>query len=153
MAQVDMDRRLLKNGDLVHVTSKRGSQILPVVAGDDMRAGQAFIAMHWGEEYVSGRGREGEATYGVNALTLPALDPSSKQPELKHAAVKILKAELPWRFLVFGWVEASKVLTLQSDLRPYLRRFAYGSCTLFGRDRVGVLFRVADDYAAPVELV
>jgi len=152
LAQVDMDRRLLKSGDLVHVTSKRGSQILPVVAGDDMRGGQAFIAMHWGEEYVSGRGRDGDGTYGVNALTLPVLDPSSKQPELKHAAVKIMKAELPWRFLVFGWVDASQVLALQSELRPYMRRFTYASCTLFGRDKVGVLFRAADDYAAPPEL-
>ncbi len=153
LSQIDMERRLLKNGDLVHVTSKRSSQILPAVAGDDMRSGQAFIGMHWGEEYVSGRGRDGGATHGVNALTSPALDPSSKQPELKHAAVKILKAELPWRFLAFGWVDESQVLALQSALRPYMRRFAYTSCTLFGRDKVGVLFRGADDYAADPELI
>ncbi|MDB5842172.1 MAG: nitrate reductase [Herminiimonas sp.] len=153
LAQTDMQRRLINSGDLVHVTSRRGSQILPAVPGDDMRSGQAFIGMHWGEEYVSGRGHEGEGTYGVNGLTSPALDPSSKQPELKHAAVKILKAELPWRFLVFGWIAESQVLALQSALRPYMRRFAYGSCTLFGREKVGVLFRAADDYPAAPELV
>lgn len=152
LSQVDMQRRLLKDGDLVHVTSKRGSQILPALSGDDMRAGQAFIGMHWGEEYVSGRGN-GEGSYGVNALTTPAFDPSSKQPELKHAAVKILKAELPWRMVVFGWIPESQLLSLQSALRPLMRRFAYASCTLFGRDRVGVLFRVADDYAADKKLV
>jgi assimilatory nitrate reductase catalytic subunit len=143
MSQTDMDRRLLKDGDLVHVTSKRGSQIFPVKSGDDMRAGQAFIGMHWGDEYVSGR-----SGFGVNTLTTPAFDPSSKQPELKHAAVKILKAELPWRFLVFGWVDESQALELQLVLRSYMRQFAFASCTLFGRDRVGVLFRVADDYPA-----
>jgi assimilatory nitrate reductase catalytic subunit len=148
----DMERRLLKNGDLVHVTSRRGSQILPAVAGDDMRGGQAFIGMHWGEEYVSGRGNKGDGTHGVNSLTIPAFDPSSKQPELKHAAVKILKAELPWRFLAFGWVDESEVLALQSALRPCMREFSYASCTLFGRDRVGVLFRAADDYALPAEI-
>ncbi|GGI55547.1 nitrate reductase [Oxalicibacterium solurbis] len=152
LSKIDMERRLLKDGDLVHVTSKRGSQILPAVVGDDMRAGQAFIGMHWGEEYVSGRGN-GDGTFGVNALTTPAYDPSSKQPELKHAAVKILKAELPWRMVVFGWVEESRLLTLQSELRPLMRKFAYASCTLFGRDKVGVLFRVADDYAAEKSLV
>jgi assimilatory nitrate reductase catalytic subunit len=83
---------------------------------------------------------------------MPALDPDSKQPELKHAAVKILKAELPWRFLVFGWIEESKALALQLALRPFMRRFAYASCTLFGRDKVGVLFRAADDYPAAAEL-
>ncbi|WP_188396987.1 nitrate reductase [Oxalicibacterium flavum] len=153
MAQTDVERRLLKEGDLVHVTSKHGSQILPVAIGDDMRTGQAFIGMHWGEEYVSGRGHEGKGSHGVNALTSPVFDPVSKQPELKHAAVKILKAELPWRFVVFGWVEESQLLALQASLRPFMREFAYASCTLFGRDRVGVLFRAADDEAADAQLV
>jgi assimilatory nitrate reductase catalytic subunit len=153
LSQSDMQERMISQGDLVHVTSRRGSQILTAVPGDDMRAGQAFVGMHWGEEYVSGRGNKGDGTYGVNALTCPAFDPASKQPELKHAAVRILKAELPWRFLVFGWTNETNVLTLQSRLRPYMRRFAYASCTLFGRDKVGVLFRVADDYAASPELV
>ena len=153
MSKLDMDRRMIVNGDLVHVTSRRGSQILPAVSSDDIRSGQAFIGMHWGEEYVSGRANDGSGTYGVNALTLPAFCPSSKQPELKHAAVKILKAELPWRFLVFGWVDQDKALTLQSALRPYMRRFSYASCTLFGRDKAGVLFRAADDYPAEAELV
>jgi assimilatory nitrate reductase catalytic subunit len=153
MSRIDMERRLINDGDLVHVTGKRGSQILPAIAGDDMRSGQAFIGMHWGEEYVSGRGHDGDGSYGVNALTSPVFDPSSKQPELKHAAVKILKAELPWRFLVFGWMDESRVLALQSALRPYMRRFAYASCTLFGREKTGVLFRVADDYAAAPKLI
>ena len=152
MAKADMDRRLIGEGDMVHVTSRRGSQILPAHSGDEMRAGQAFIAMHWGEEYVSGRGHDENGSHGVNGLTLPVCDPSSKQPELKHAAIKILKAELPWRFVAFGWVAADRVLCLQSALRPFFRQFAYASCTLFGRDRVGVMFRAADDYPAAAEL-
>jgi len=153
MSKTDMERRQLHNGDLVHVTSKHGSQIFPVALGEDMRAGQVFVGMHWGEEYVSGRGRDGDGSHGVNALTSPAYDPSSKQPELKHAAVKILKAEFPWRFIAFGWIDEARLLTLQSDLRPFMRKFAYASCTLFGRDKVGVLFRAADDYSAAPELI
>jgi assimilatory nitrate reductase catalytic subunit len=152
LAQSDMASRQIQSGDLVHVTSRRGSQIIPAVSGDEMRAGQAFIAMHWGEEYLSGRSRDNEGTSGVNALTMPAFDPVSKQPELKHAAVRILKAELPWSMLVFGWTDPDKLLTLQAALRPFMRQFAYASCTLFGRERGGVLFRVADDYAAPPAL-
>jgi assimilatory nitrate reductase catalytic subunit len=45
------------------------------------------------------------------------------------------------------------VLRLQSALKPYLRQFAYASCTLFGRDRMGVFFRAADDYPATPELL
>ncbi|HJV53925.1 MAG TPA: molybdopterin-dependent oxidoreductase [Noviherbaspirillum sp.] len=148
MARSDMERRLIGDGDLVHVTSRRGSLILPACASDELRVGQAFIAMHWGEEYLSGRN-----VLGVNALTLPALCPTSKQPELKHAAVKILKAELPWRFVVFGWAPPEQALALQAELRPLMRRFAYASCTLFGRDRNGVLFRAADDYPADAPLL
>jgi assimilatory nitrate reductase catalytic subunit len=55
LSSVDMQRRLLKDGDLVHVASRRGTQILAAQGSDDMRAGQSFIGMHWGEEYVSGR--------------------------------------------------------------------------------------------------
>ena len=47
-------------------------------------------------EFLGGRSSTGQALAGVNALTQPAFCPDSKQPELKHAAVKILKAELPW---------------------------------------------------------
>jgi assimilatory nitrate reductase catalytic subunit len=153
MSARDMERRFINDGDLVHVTSRRGSQIFPAVASDEVRPGQVFIGMHWGEEYVSGRGHDSDGTYGVNALTLPAFDPYSKQPELKHAAAKILKAELPWRFLAFGWVDPVRLLELQASLRPFMRRFAYASCTLFGREQVGVLFRAADDYAADPQLL
>ena len=153
MASQDMERRFLKTGDLVYVTNKRGSQIFPVSESDEMRAGQVFIAMHWGEEYVSGRGHGGNFNVGVNALTSLAVDPSSKQPELKHAAVKILKAELPWRFLAFGWVNSEEALILQQALKPYMREFAYASCVPFGRDKVGILFRAADDYAAAPEVI
>jgi assimilatory nitrate reductase catalytic subunit len=158
MTRADMERLLVKDGDLVHVTSRRGTQILPAQAGFDMRPSQAYIAMHWGEEYLSGRASLGGATHGVNSLTQGAFDPISKQPELKHAAVKILKAELPWRFLVFGWADvadAAGALALQMQLRPYMRQFAYASCTLFGNGsgandgnggRSGVLLRAADDY-------
>ena len=91
-----MARRQLKDGDLVHVTSRRGSIVLPVQASPEVGLSQAFIAMHWGEEYLSGRSTTGEPLAGVNALTTSAFCPDSKQPELKHAAVKILKAEMPW---------------------------------------------------------
>ena len=66
--------------DLAHVTSRRGSPKSCRSSPVTHARRPAFIGMHWGEEYVSGRGREGDATYGVNALTLQVLNPSSKQP-------------------------------------------------------------------------
>ena len=97
-----MERRQLKNGDLVHVTSKRGSIVVPVQADATVGLSQAFMAMHWGSEFLSGCSSTGERLAGVNALTTSAFCPTSKQPELKHAAVKVLKAELPWTLLAMA---------------------------------------------------
>ncbi|MEW5879938.1 MAG: molybdopterin-dependent oxidoreductase [Pseudomonadota bacterium] len=140
----ELARRQLAAGDLVHVTSRRGSLVLPVAASDAVRMGEAFIAMHWGPEYVAGRGDE-RATFGINALTLEAFDPDSKQPELKHAAVRVQKAELPWRYVVFGRTAAARQLALQLDVRAHYGAFGYASCVPFGQDddRAGVLFRAA----------
>src|SRR3989344_3891738 len=44
----DMERRGLKNGDLVYVTSKRGTIVVPAQADTTVGLSQAFMAMHWG---------------------------------------------------------------------------------------------------------
>jgi assimilatory nitrate reductase catalytic subunit len=139
----DMQRLALKDGDLVHVTSKRGSIVLPARASEQISLSQAFIAMHWGDEFLSGCTSTGQRAAGVNALTSPAICPSSKQPELKHAAVKILKAELPWRLLCVAWLEAGDALRAREQLAPLMQHFAFATCVPFGRDRCGVLLRAA----------
>lgn len=139
----DMERRGLKNGELVHVTSKRGSIVLPVQGSRTVHTTQAFIAMHWGQEYLSGRSSQGEPLAGVNALTTSAYCPTSKQPELKHAAVKILKAELPWTLLGVAWLPETTALTTLTELRALMPSFEFASCVPFGRERTGVLFRAA----------
>ena len=139
----DMERRGLKDGDLVHVTSKRGSILVPLQGSDDIGLSQAFIAMHWGAEYLSGLSSTGERLAGVNALTTSAYCPSSKQPELKHAAVKVLKAELPWTLLAMAWLPETDALSAQRCLRELMAKFPFASCVPFGRERAGVLFRAA----------
>ncbi|MGM9425133.1 nitrate reductase [Hydrogenophaga sp. MI9] len=149
----DMERRGFKDGDLVHVTSKRGSIVLPVQASRTVHTTQAFIAMHWGPEYLSGRSSQGEPLAGVNALTTSAYCPTSKQPELKHAAVKILKAELPWTLLGVAWLPEASALTALTELRALMPSFDFASCVPFGRERTGVLFRAASPEAPPPEVV
>ena len=168
----DMARRLLKEGDLVHVTSKRGSIIVPLQASREVSVSQAFIAMHWGEEYLSGVSGSGEALAGINALTTSAYCPTSKQPELKHAAVKILKAEMPWSLLAMAWLPDEDALTAREQLKPLMKAFPFTSCVPFSnntplvpvpgssaRERTGVLFRAAgqeapsDDTLASIERI
>lgn len=139
----DMERRGLKDGDLVHVTSKRGSIVLPAQSSGTVQPTQAFIAMHWGPEYLSGRSSLGEPLAGVNALTTSAYCPSSRQPELKHAAIKILKAELPWTLVAAAWLPDDTALTALNNLRSLMPSFDFASCVPFGRERTGVLLRAA----------
>ena len=149
----DMARLQLAEGDLVHVTSRRGSIVLPALSSTQIAPAQAFIAMHWGDEYLGGRSANGTAAAGVNALTSPAFCPSSRQPELKHAAVKILRAELPWRLLAMAWLPEGEALRAREQLRELMGAFAFATAVPFGRERSGVLFRAAAYEAAPEGLL
>ena len=129
----DAQRLDLKEGDLAYVTSRRGVQIFPVQISNAVQASQAFIAMHWGAEYVSGQAGK-NAGRGVNTLTLSAFDPISEQPELKFTAIKIAKANLPWHLSAFGWIDEAHALTLQIKLRTLFATCTFATATLFGRD-------------------
>lgn len=142
----DAGRMNLENGDLVHVTSRRGSEIFPIKVSDDIASSQAFIAMHWGSEFISGAAGKTPGR-GVNGLTCNMIDPVSGQPELKHAAVKILPANLPWQLVAFGLFPKEEVFSIQSSLRSILPHFDSAQCVLFGReqdgDLIGVSFKAA----------
>jgi assimilatory nitrate reductase catalytic subunit len=149
----DLQRLGLADGDLAHVTTRRGSLLLPVAASETLAPTQAFVAMHWGEEVLSGVSATGERLAGVNALTTSAYCPASKQPELKHCAAKVLKAELPWSLLGAAWLPEAEAVTIRERLRALMPRFAYAACVPFGHDRPGVLLRAAAYEPAPDDLV
>ena len=158
----DMAQRQLRDGDLVHVTSKRGSILLPAQASAGMGLNQSFIAMHWGAEFLGGSSSTGEALAGVNALTNSAYCPMSKQPEFKHTAVKILKAELPWSLLAMAWLPADTALSVREALKPLMAEFPFASCVPFSNNqplaqpslaRHGILFRAAAHTTADSSLL
>ncbi|MEO7727228.1 MAG: molybdopterin-dependent oxidoreductase [Burkholderiales bacterium] len=132
----DMERRGLKNGDIVRVKSRRGELAVRVEASDEVRAAQVFMPMHWGSQFMRGA--------GVNALTVPAFDPHSKQPELKHAAIEVEKLALPHRVVAmrrYSVVQAGAAQALRDALHPLLEQFDYATLTLGGRDDVVVMLR------------
>ncbi|RYY95034.1 MAG: nitrate reductase, partial [Comamonadaceae bacterium] len=149
----DMARRQLSDGDMVYLTSRRGSVVVPVAASDTLAPAQTFMAMHWGPEYLGGQSSSGLPLAGINALTTPAHCPVSKQPELKHTAVKVLKAELPWSLLAMAWLPADRALAVRAELRALAGALPFVSCVPFsasgalaGADAsppVGVLLRAA----------
>ncbi|HZP92782.1 MAG TPA: molybdopterin-dependent oxidoreductase [Burkholderiales bacterium] len=134
----DLRRRGLKDGELVRVKSRRGELALRVRAAQDLRPGQVYAPMHWGAQFMHGG--------GVNALTASAIDPLSKQPELKHAAVRVEKLDCAWEVVA---MRRGDVLSYLDAVRPLLARFPYASCSLYGRDHPLLVFRAAAD--APQE--
>jgi len=142
----DLQRLRLADGELVRVRSRRGQIVLPARASDSVAPTQAFMAMHWGEEVLSGHDGQGHTMAGVNALTTPRFCPQSKQPELKHAAIVIEKVDLPWRLTAMAWLPADEALALRERLKGQLVRFGYASLLPFGREpdetgRLGLLLR------------
>lgn len=71
----------VSEGDLVRVTSRRGSMLAPAKIVETIRPDTVFIPYHWAGDK------------SANQLTIRALDPISKIPEYKVAAVKVEKAE------------------------------------------------------------
>jgi len=160
----DMAQRGWVGGELVHVTSKRGSIVVPVQLDATLAPHQVFMAMHWGSEALSGRSSTGQPLAGVNALTTSQFCPGSKQPELKHAAVKVLKAELPWNLLAMAWLPEAEALSARQQLAALMRELPFASCVPFSsagtpaaaggcRPRTGVLLRGAAHEAPEGDLL
>jgi assimilatory nitrate reductase catalytic subunit len=84
----DASARGLRNGDIAEVVSDWGRATLRVHLSDTVRAGEAFVPMHWTAQ-ASRAGR-------INAAVNPAVDPISGQPELKHTPVEISAMAVRW---------------------------------------------------------
>jgi predicted molibdopterin-dependent oxidoreductase YjgC len=78
MNPVDAASLKIKDGEQVHVASRRGRITLPVLVTDRISPGVTFIPFHYKEA-------------AANLLTNDALDPDCKIPEAKVCAVKVEK--------------------------------------------------------------
>ncbi|HKJ41930.1 MAG TPA: molybdopterin-dependent oxidoreductase, partial [Sunxiuqinia sp.] len=83
----------LKDGDLVDVSSARGSVRVNLQLSDDIKPGVVFIPMHWGKILTRNDMR-------TNNVTHDLVDPVSKEPDFKFAAVSVRKFEKPVEHLV-----------------------------------------------------
>ncbi len=138
MGAADLARRGLADGDLVRVESRRGHLYVLAQASEDLRSGQAWLPMHWGKRFLGGR-----ESAGTNTLTCPAIDPSSRQPELKHAAVKVEPAALAWRLVAFARVEAGELVATLERVRALQDAVSFLSVVPAGREIPGLLVRAA----------
>ena len=70
-------------GDLLQISSRRGTVQLPARLRDGVLPGMIFVPFHWGDEYSAGN--------AANYLTISAIGRVAKQPELKFCAVSLEK--------------------------------------------------------------
>jgi predicted molibdopterin-dependent oxidoreductase YjgC len=73
----DAERLLVRDGDLVRVTSRRGSVVAPARIDRSLRAGLVFMTFHFQDEV------------NVNLLTIDETDPKSGTAEFKACAVQV----------------------------------------------------------------
>ncbi len=143
MNPADLRRRGLAAGDLARVHNARGSIVVRVAPDDGLARGCAWLPMHWGNQFMN--------SAGVNALTLSARDPFSQQPELKHAAVAVDQAELPWQLVILRRAGAGELaaLPLLERARGLLGEFSFATVGLYGRSDPLVVLRAAHAEALP----
>ena len=84
----DALQRGLQEGDIADLASSWGRAALRVHISESVRAGEAFVPMHWTAQ-VSRAGR-------INAAVNPAVDPISGQPELKHTPIEVRRLDVKW---------------------------------------------------------
>ncbi|MCW3481321.1 molybdopterin-dependent oxidoreductase [Neisseriaceae bacterium JH1-16] len=120
----DAERRGLKAGELVRVESKRGGLVLPLAVSDEVQSGSVFAAMHWSGQFLN--------SGGINETSTAKVDGRSFQPELKHAAVRIERAQLPWRAIAA--CRSSDLLALHAAVQPLLVDCDYAAISLQGDD-------------------
>jgi assimilatory nitrate reductase catalytic subunit len=136
MHPCDMRHRGLESGDLARVSNGRGEMVVRVGERAGLVKGRAWVPMHWGNQFMN--------TAGANALASDAIDPYSQQPELKHAAVQIIKAELSYPLAVVRrGTSQSEALELLQRARAVLADFPYANVGLYGRTTPLVVFRGA----------
>ncbi|QID18998.1 molybdopterin-dependent oxidoreductase [Nitrogeniibacter mangrovi] len=140
----DLARRGLADGDIVRVKSRQGAVVLKVLAADTVRAGQCFLPMHWGGNAMAG-------TLGINALTPDAIDPYSKQPELKHAAVQVETFTRGHPVVAMRRIDTAQEnpFEVMAQVREQLAPLPYASLTLTGRETPVVMLQSRVDIDEP----
>ena len=79
----DAERLGLADGEVVRVTSRRGSLEAPVRIDPSLRPGLTFMTLHFQDDVAT------------NLLTIDATDPRSGTAEFKAAAIRIEKVAQP----------------------------------------------------------
>jgi ferredoxin-nitrate reductase len=116
----DAEKRSIKDGDLVHISGRRGEARVKAKVTSDVKRGVVFMPMHWGKTKDSKLSR-------TNNLTNRLFDPRSKEPDLKFTAVEVVKyAKKVEKIVVigagagaFGFVKNYRELNITDEIHIF----------------------------------
>lgn len=92
----DAQSRYIKEGQMVEISNPRGTVRVKAKLTHEVREGTCFLPMHWGRVLGNDLGR-------ANNLTNNLIDPKSKEPDFKYAAVQVSKYVKPLeKIIVIG---------------------------------------------------
>jgi ferredoxin-nitrate reductase len=94
--EIDAKHRGIKDGDVIEALSIRGEVKVVAKITPDIRPGVVFLPMHWGKILNKDFSR-------ANNITSPLIDPKSKEPDFKFAAIQVRKFRKPkQKIIVIG---------------------------------------------------
>lgn len=113
----DARQRNIRQDDLVEIRNERGTVRVKAQLSTTIKKGVVFLPMHWGKILNSDLNR-------ANNLTNNIVDPISKQPDLKYAAVQVLRYEKPFQKIIvigagagaYGFVKTYRTLNTQDEI-------------------------------------
>ncbi len=116
----DADLRGIKENDLVEIKNGRGCVRVKARVTKDIKAGVVFLPMHWGKILNSTMNR-------ANNLTNNLVDPRSKEPDLKYAAVEVCLYKKPKQKILvigagagaFGFVKSYRELNREDEITVF----------------------------------
>jgi ferredoxin-nitrate reductase len=83
----DAQKLGVQNGELIQLTSRRGTIQLPARIEPGITPGTVFVPFHWGDLFGEGN--------ALNYLTIQAIGEIAKQPDFKCCSVQLSRAALP----------------------------------------------------------
>ena len=113
----DAKKLFVKENDIVVVTSRRGEIRVKARISTGIKRGVVFVPMHWGKIL-------GKDLNRVNNITNDLVDPVSKEPDFKYAAVRVEKYVKPKQRIVvigagagaFGFVKSYREINRHDEI-------------------------------------
>jgi len=116
----DAKERNIRQGQLVEVKGRRGEVRVKAEITEDVKRGLCFLPMHWGKILGSNLVR-------ANNLTNSLVDPKSKEPDFKFAAVQVALYKKPIEKIIvigagsagLGFINTYRTLNQEDEIHVF----------------------------------